>query len=103
MSIVSSKIIKSRDKGNGRLAVFEQHTDDKGKVHGHWYSCPVGHDIEKELLNWVPKLEATLTEQVEADAEQLQRNSLIDAKMVEVEAEMLLWEAARIDIVEAKK
>ena len=60
MPIVTSTIIKSRDRGNGRLAVFEQHVDHNGDVHEHRYSCPVGHDIDQELLNWVPKLEASL-------------------------------------------
>jgi len=58
--IVSSKILKSRDRGNGRLVVFEQHTDHNGEIHEHRYSCPVGHDINQELLNWVPKLNLTL-------------------------------------------
>ncbi len=60
MPILSSKIIKSRNRGNGRLAVFEQHTDHNQKIHEHRYSCPVGHDIEQELLNWIPVLEANL-------------------------------------------
>lgn len=98
MTIISSKIIKFRDKGNGRLAVFEQHTDDKGKVHEHRYSCPVKHDIDKELLNWAATLEKTLAEQVETEAELLQRKTLIDAKMIEVDAEMLLWEVAKAEV-----
>ncbi len=98
MPIISSRIIKSRNKGNGRLAVFEQHTDDKGKVHEHRYSCPVGHDIEKELLSWAPKLEASLAEQAESEVEQLQRKTLVDAKMKEVETEMIAWELSKTEV-----
>ena len=62
MPIVSSTIIKSRNRGNGRLAVFEQHTDHNGDIHEHRYSCPVGHDIDQALLDWIPKLDASLIE-----------------------------------------
>ncbi len=65
MPIVSSEIIKHRDRGNGRLAVFEQHTDHNGDRHEHRYSCRVGHDIDQELLNWIPVLEATLVKSEE--------------------------------------
>ncbi len=97
MAIVASKIVKFRDKGNGRLAVFEQHTDDKGKVHEHRYSCPVKHDIEKELLNWASTLETALAESEKQEVENLQRKTLVDAKMQEVEVEMLAWEAQRTE------
>jgi hypothetical protein len=70
MPIVSSEIIKYRDRGNGRLAVFEQHTDHNGQVHEHRYSCPVGHDIDQELLNWIPVLENTLIESEEKTLQQ---------------------------------
>ena len=60
MSIVSSTIIKHRNRGNGSLSVFEQHTDHNGDVHEHRYHCPVGHDIDQALLDWVPVLEAAL-------------------------------------------
>jgi len=70
MPIVSSQIIKWRNRGNGRLAVFEQHTDHNGDIHEHRYSCLVGHDINQELLDWVPKLEASL---IEGEKESLQQ------------------------------
>ncbi len=98
MTITSSKIIKFRDKGNGRLSVFEQHTDDKGKVYEHRYSCPVGHDIKKELLNWASTLETTLAESEKQEVENLQRKTLVDAKMQEVEVEMLAWEAQKAEV-----
>ena len=60
MGIVSSTIIKHRNRGNGSLSVFEQHTDHNGDVHEHRYQCPVGHDIDQALLDWVPVLEAAL-------------------------------------------
>lgn len=62
MPIISSEIVKYRDRGNGRLAVFEQHTDHNNDVHEHRYSCPVGHNINQELLNWVPRLDLSLIE-----------------------------------------
>ena len=62
MPIVSSTIIKSHNRGNGSLRVFEQHTDHNGDVHEHRYHCPVGHDIDQALLDWVPKLDASLIE-----------------------------------------
>ena len=70
MPIVTSTIIKSRDRGNGRLAVFEQHVDHNGDVHEHRYSCPVGHDIDQELLDWIPKLEASL---ISSEKESIQK------------------------------
>ena len=60
MPIVNSIITKQRNRGNGRLAVFEQHTDHNGDVHEHRYSCPVGHDTDQALLDWIPKLESSL-------------------------------------------
>ena len=60
MPIVSSVITKQRDRGNGRLAVFEQHTDHNGDVHEHRYSCPVGHDTTQALTDWVAMLDASL-------------------------------------------
>ena len=60
MPIVSSEVWKVRNRGNGRLAVFEKHTDHNGDIHEHRYGAPVGHDTAQELLNWVPKLEAQL-------------------------------------------
>lgn len=74
MSVVSSEIIKYRDRGNGRLAVFEHHTDHNGNIHEHRYSCPVGHDINQELLNWVPKLNSTLLSSERAKIQQLLEN-----------------------------
>ena len=60
MSIVFSQIVKSRNRGNGRLSVFEQHTDHNGDIHEHRYSCPVGHDVDQALLDWIPVLEVNL-------------------------------------------
>ena len=62
MSIVSSTIIKHRNRGNGSLSVFEQHTDHNGDVHEHRYHCPVGYDIDQALIDWVPVLEAALVD-----------------------------------------
>lgn len=76
MPIVSSKIVKYRDKGNGRLSVFEQHTDHNGQVHEHRYSCHVGHDIEKELQNWAPKLDIALIEMEGAQLQQSVENGV---------------------------
>lgn len=71
MPIVSSEIIKSRNRGNGRLAVFEQHIDHNGDIHEHRYSCPVGYDINQRLLDWIPILENTL---IESEKKTLQRS-----------------------------
>lgn len=72
MPIVSSEMLKpARDRGNGYLAVYEKHTDHNGKRHEHRYSCPVGHDIDQELLNWVPTLEAAL---IKSEKESVQAN-----------------------------
>ena len=38
------------------------HTDHNGDKHEHRYHCPVGHDIDQALLDWVPKLESSLIE-----------------------------------------
>lgn len=83
MPIVSSEIIKYRNRGNGRLAVFERHTDHNGDVHEHRYSCPVGHDIDQELLNWASKLDDVL---IEAEEKKLQRlvESGVDPETIEV-------------------
>ena len=70
MPILSSQIVKWSDKGNGRLAVFEQHTDHNGDIHEHRYSCPVGHDIDQALLDWVPKLEVSLIDSEKASVQQ---------------------------------
>ena len=60
MPIINSQIIKSRDRGNGKLAVFEQHTDHNGDVHEHRYSCPLDYDIDQALLDRVPVMDASL-------------------------------------------
>ena len=70
MPIISSEVWKIRNRGNGRLAVFEKHVDHNGQIHEHRYSCPVGHDTDQELLNWVPKLEAQL---IDSEKEQVQQ------------------------------
>jgi hypothetical protein len=69
MAIVSSEVWKTRNRGNGRLAVFEKHTDHTGEVHEHRYSAPAGHDTAQELLNWVPVLESNL---IEAEKNEIQ-------------------------------
>jgi len=60
MPIIDSEVWKVRNRGNGRLAVFEKHTDHNGKVHEHRYGAPVGHDVATSLAAWIPKLEAQL-------------------------------------------
>ena len=62
MPIVSSEIIKTRNRGNGSRVVFEQHTDHNGDIHEHRYYCPVDHDIDQALLDWIPTLDASLIE-----------------------------------------
>ena len=64
MPIVSSEIIKTRDRKTPShpLWVREAHTDHTGKVYGHDYYCPVDHDINQEMLDYIPKLEAMLIE-----------------------------------------
>ena len=62
MPIVSSTIIKSRNRGNGSRVVFEQHTDHNGDIHEHRYYCPVDHDIDQALLDWVDVLNISLIE-----------------------------------------
>ena len=69
MPIVSSEIWKSRNRGNGRLAVFEKHTDHNGAMHEHRYDCPVGHDVDQEMLDYIPSLELSL---IEAEKNQVQ-------------------------------
>ncbi len=60
MAILSSQIVRNHDRGNGYLSVHEEHTDDLGIVHEHRYHCPVGHDVDLALTNWVAILEAIL-------------------------------------------
>lgn len=60
MPILSSVITKQRNRGNGRLAVFEQHTDHNGDVHEHRYSCPVGYDAAQALIDWQSTLNTSL-------------------------------------------
>ena len=60
MPIVSSEIFKNHDRGNGSRRVFEFHTDHNGDVHEHRYYCPVDHDVDQALIDWVPKLEKSL-------------------------------------------
>ena len=69
MPIISSEIWKTRNRGNGRLAVYEKHTDHNGEIHEHRYSAPVGHDTDQELLDWIPRLEDSL---IESEKEQVQ-------------------------------
>lgn len=66
MSIVSSVVWKIRDRGNGRVAVFEKHTDHTGEVHEHRYSAPSGHDTEASLEEWAIELNGTLIAQEKA-------------------------------------
>lgn len=67
MSIVSSIVWKVRDRGNGRIAVFEKHTDHTGEVHEHRYSAPVEHDTRPALSNWAVELNAVLVSQEKAE------------------------------------
>ncbi len=71
MPIVNSEVWKVRNRGNGRLAVFEKHTDQNGQIHEHRYSAPVGHDTDAELLNWIPKLDAQL---ISSEKEQVKQD-----------------------------
>lgn len=62
MSIVRSEYLKPvhSDPVKGRLRVFEIHTDHNGDKHEHRYSCPLDHDTDQALLDWVPMLEQSL-------------------------------------------
>ena len=62
MPIVSSNIVRNHNRGNGSRVVHEQHVDHNGDVHEHRYYCPLDHDVDTALTDWVPKLEANLIE-----------------------------------------
>ena len=51
MPVVSSKIWRKHDRGNGRLSVGETHIDHEGRAHERRYSCDVGFDTEKFLID----------------------------------------------------
>jgi len=56
MPIVSSTVWKYHNRGNGKLAVFEAHTDHNGEVHENRYRTNVGHDLDAQLaINAVKK------------------------------------------------
>lgn len=65
MPIVNSEVWKVRNRGNGRLAIFEKHTDHNGDTHEHRYSAPTGHDTATSLSEWASQLGDTLIEQEE--------------------------------------
>jgi len=84
MPIVSSQIVKWRDRGNGRLAVFEQHTDHLGTIHERRPSRDAIPDLSKEeveiilnqeMLDSVPKLESRLIEQEKKEIQEFIKNS----------------------------
>lgn len=60
MPIVSSVILKQRNRGNGTLHVMERYIDHLGINHEHRYYCPENHDTEQALLDWIQTLEASL-------------------------------------------
>jgi len=62
MPIVLSQIVRNHNRGNGTLSVHEEHTDHVGKIHEHRYNCPLDHDVDLALTNWVPILEAVLVD-----------------------------------------
>lgn len=70
MTIENSRIIKTRNRGNGSLHVMEQHTDHLGIIHEHRYYCAVDHDIDQALLDWVPKLESSLVQQEKQEVQE---------------------------------
>lgn len=60
MPIVSSEIVKQRNRGNGTLHVIERHADHLAVNHEHRYYCPENHDTNQALLDWISTLEAAL-------------------------------------------
>lgn len=82
MLIVNSVIWKQRNRGNGKLVVFEMHTDHNGDVHEHRYFCSVDHDINQALLDWVPRLEATLIANEKEFIQQVVENGVDPATII---------------------
>lgn len=88
MPIVSSAIVRNHNRGNGSLSVHEQHADHTGHVHEHRYYCPVDHDVNQALIDWVPVLESSLVanekEVIQTQAESGDDPALIDTKHITV-------------------
>jgi len=62
MPIISSQIVRNHNRGNGSLSIHEEHTDHTGKIHEHRYHCPLGHNVDTALVDWVAVLETALIE-----------------------------------------
>ena len=60
MPIISSKIVRNHDRGNGSLSIHEEHTDHNGKIHEHRYHAPLDYDFDAALLSWVNTLNILL-------------------------------------------
>ena len=60
MPIISSLIVRNHNRGNGSLSVHEEHTDHNGDVYEHRYHCPLTHNVDIALTDWVVKLNASL-------------------------------------------
>ena len=110
MPIISSEVWKVRDRGNGRLAVYEKHTDHNGDIHEHRYSAPVGHDTDQALSEWATSLEATLIDIEKGETKEKIKNgttpSDLDIKHLstaEVDEQIIisLMTGAPSDVVEA--
>ena len=73
MPIVSSQIVRNHDRGNGSLAVHEEHIDHIGKIHEHRYRCPLVYDVDKALLDWSVILDASL---ISGEIDEVTNNAL---------------------------
>ena len=60
MPIVSSRIVRNHNRGNGSLSIHEEHDDHLGIIHEHRYHCDLAYDVNAALLSWVATLEAQL-------------------------------------------
>jgi len=67
MAIISSQIVKDRNRGNGSRAIHEEHTDHNGKIHERRYYCPIVFDVNAELITNAAEIEAALIEREKED------------------------------------
>ncbi|MGR3221058.1 MAG: hypothetical protein ACUZ8H_14775 [Candidatus Anammoxibacter sp.] len=75
MAIISSRIARNHDRGNGSLSIHEEHTDNFGVIHERRYYCPINYNFAAALTGHIPQLEASII-QAEKDniREQVENN-----------------------------
>lgn len=87
MAIVSSEILKTHDRGGGRIFVIEKHIDDQGQLWDVRYNTHVSVDINANLAANAVRLEAEAADREAEAGAQMARKNLDRTPVYQTQAE----------------